>query len=377
MRRGRAPSREPSGSGGPRWDDPDGQLPGTGIPGDTGDSLGRNLWILHGGVPIVIADTMVRPSCPEELLEHELLGKRTKGVKRFRGFGYEDVAQPHQFGSAQQQSYMDFRRGDVEKDLLDEFRPGTAAPTEVGGDDESPKRRRQIETELLPEEVPVPVSPTPTTPLGEEGDDTAGGESPPVTSPQITELQRAMRINLNQLDVGASRASRMRNMDDSLDIILPTIPGEEPRDRSRSPYGDREEPQERVVNHAVRHEFNCFLVKRTSAKAKAKSRGAQEIVYRHETGEMRQKIDEARGKEWSNWLKYGATREPSAEEVDRLLRQGYKAIPMRWVDIDKNDKLRVPGGPQVAPMLRGVDCVYELGISRALSYRAHQLTESC
>ena len=32
MRRGRAPSREPSGSGGPRWDDPDGQLPGTGIP---------------------------------------------------------------------------------------------------------------------------------------------------------------------------------------------------------------------------------------------------------------------------------------------------------------------------------------------------------
>ena len=34
MRRGRAPSREPSGSGGPQWDDPNGQLPGTGIPGD-------------------------------------------------------------------------------------------------------------------------------------------------------------------------------------------------------------------------------------------------------------------------------------------------------------------------------------------------------
>ena len=26
MRRGRAPSREPSGSGGPQWDDPNGQL---------------------------------------------------------------------------------------------------------------------------------------------------------------------------------------------------------------------------------------------------------------------------------------------------------------------------------------------------------------
>ena len=37
MRRGRAPSRELSRSGGPQWDDPNGQLPGTGIPGDTGD----------------------------------------------------------------------------------------------------------------------------------------------------------------------------------------------------------------------------------------------------------------------------------------------------------------------------------------------------
>ena len=42
MRRGRAPSREPSGSGGPQWDDPNGQLPGTGIPGDSGDSLYRS-----------------------------------------------------------------------------------------------------------------------------------------------------------------------------------------------------------------------------------------------------------------------------------------------------------------------------------------------
>ena len=32
MRRGREPSCEPSGSGGPRWDD-------TGIPGDTGEEL--------------------------------------------------------------------------------------------------------------------------------------------------------------------------------------------------------------------------------------------------------------------------------------------------------------------------------------------------
>ena len=42
MRRGRAPIRELSGSGGPQWDDPNGQRPGTGIPGDGGDSLYRS-----------------------------------------------------------------------------------------------------------------------------------------------------------------------------------------------------------------------------------------------------------------------------------------------------------------------------------------------
>ena len=42
MRRGRAPCREPSGSGGPQWDDPNGQLPGTGILGNSGDSLYRS-----------------------------------------------------------------------------------------------------------------------------------------------------------------------------------------------------------------------------------------------------------------------------------------------------------------------------------------------
>ena len=31
MRRGRAPSREPSGSGGPQWDDPNGSCQGQGF----------------------------------------------------------------------------------------------------------------------------------------------------------------------------------------------------------------------------------------------------------------------------------------------------------------------------------------------------------
>lgn len=101
---------------------------------------------------------------------------------------------------------------------------------------------------------------------------------------------------------------------------------------------------------------------------------------------MKGKLDEARGKEWANWVKYGATREPSPQEVDQLLRQGYKAIPMRWVDIDKNSKLRVPGGPEVELKLKSrlvmrgdlepgdfrVDCPTssQVGVHLVISYAA-------
>ena len=52
------------------------------------------------------------------------------------------------------------------------------------------------------------------------------------------------------------------------------------------------------------------------------------------------------------WLKYKAIRFPTEEEVAALVEGGCDTIPMRWVDIDKNEKLRVPGGPEVPRSLR-------------------------
>ena len=61
MRRGRAPSREPSGSRRPVWDNPVGQLPGTGILGDGGDSLYRDSNLRRrrdaSPVPVTVAET--------------------------------------------------------------------------------------------------------------------------------------------------------------------------------------------------------------------------------------------------------------------------------------------------------------------------------
>ena len=70
---------------------------------------GKNVWLLHGGIPLLIGNHMIRACNPEELLEAELLDRK-KGNKRRRGVFYEDVRQPHQFDEqSQQQGFMDLR----------------------------------------------------------------------------------------------------------------------------------------------------------------------------------------------------------------------------------------------------------------------------
>lgn len=115
------------------------------------------------------------------------------------------------------------------------------------------------------------------------------------------------------------------------------------RDRSRSPV---EERRKREVNLALSQEFVCFLAKR---KGKPDN---NEIVYAKATEEMQAKLRESRAKEWSNWMKYQAVRFPDAEEIRSLKEQGFRVIPMRWVDVDKNEKLRVPNGPVIPERLK-------------------------
>ena len=55
---------------------------------------------------------------------------------------------------------------------------------------------------------------------------------------------------------------------------------------------------------------------------------------------MQKNLRESRNKEWNSWKKYQAVRLLTAEEAQQLISQGYKPIPTRWVDLEKNEKLR-------------------------------------
>lgn len=317
---------------------------------------GKNIWVLHGGVPIITSVHMVRPATAEQFLEEEILGKR-KGKKRPRAFAREDVAQPHQLhGQAGQPGYLDFRQGqnaDEGESMaqilgLDQPRAGT---TVAGGDEESPKRRREMIEAMEAEEkdeknarlqeaidVPVPDDNEEYTPSIAPHEEP--NPVPPVVPqvPQETELQRAMRASGgNQLDVGRRRSAGMQNEPTERTIREKQEVRRE--DRSRSPAEERG------------REFVAFMAKRSNNKPGGiKTPG--EMRYENEPPEMQRKLDQSRGREWTNWVKYKATRVPSLEEVEEMIQSGIKPIPMRWVDVDKNYKLRVEGGEEVPEKLK-------------------------
>ena len=50
-----------------------------------------------------------------------------------------------------------------------------------------------------------------------------------------------------------------------------------------------------------------------------------ELRYERETKEMQRQLDITRGKEWTNWVKYKATRVPSKKEVEQMLMGWHQA----------------------------------------------------
>ena len=267
-----------------------------------------------------------------------------RGKKRAVGLlNVESRGQPAPLGD--QPAFLDFRGQDEEPE-----KP-RIPPTEYGGnedeEDDSPKRRRQVIQEQEEKEQ-QPVMPRGEDVAIEESDEEKKiGEivdslltSPSTTAHPMaaTPLAKAMAISGgNQLDVGERMARSMRSTAEPAEASAAekTLG----RQRSRSP------PE------GSKREFACFMAKRYNQKKQDPS-VTGELKYDKETDEMRQKINEARGKEGSNWVKYRATRTPEAEEVEKLMRSGMKAIPLKWIDIDKNAKLRTAGGPEVPLKLK-------------------------
>eukprot|EP00435_Cladocopium_sp_Y103_P032430 s1165_g8.t1 len=335
---------------------------------------GKNVWLLHSGIPILVASNRVRGANAEEHLEAELLDKSR--LSRKRPFMERDaVRQPHRLDLPGQQPYMDMRpqghgggrttddddakriRSSGDEGGHSQVRSTSGDPTSAPAAEQPPQQDRDIEELLdaaveqgggsdrpfyrpgLPSPAPAETSSTTTTPA------TAAEPSVPVTLERDmsqTPLWKAMtQEGGNRLDVGATRSRTMRSEAPSREPSAAELTMS--RTRSRSPPSEKARDAALV---ALSREFVCFMAKR---KGKADN---NEINYGKASEEMQQKLNQSRAKEWANWMKYKAVRFPTEDELTVLREQGEDEIPMRWVDIDKNEKLRVPGGDPVPEKLK-------------------------
>ena len=63
-------------------------------------------------------------------------------------------------------------------------------------------------------------------------------------------------------------------------------------------------------------------------------------------------LTESRKVEWAKWKQFNAVYPVSGPELEQVLAQRHKPIPLQWIEIDKNEHKRREGGPLVAPLFK-------------------------
>ena len=89
-------------------------------------------------------------------------------------------------------------------------------------------------------------------------------------------------------------------------------------------------------------------------KYRPKKKGKKSRNINFETSDQftQSGLTESRKVDWAKWKQYNAVYPVSGPELEQLLDQGHKPIPLQWVDIDKNEHKQREGGPYVAPLFK-------------------------
>ena len=87
-------------------------------------------------------------------------------------------------------------------------------------------------------------------------------------------------------------------------------------------------------------------------RPKKKGKKSQNINFETSDQFTQSGLTESRKVEWNKWKQFNAVYPVSGPELEQLLDQGHKPIPLQWVEIDKNERKRREGGPYVAPLFK-------------------------
>ena len=180
------------------------------------------------------------------------------------------------------------------------------------------------------------------------------GNTPPKTRPRSSEellndgpidLRRRVEVPSQQLDLtpGESRADQGASITDHWNHSGTAEPGFE--------LAERQQDRERDETNAL---IAFYTERGVGYKYRRKKKGKNSKNINFETSDQftQSGLTESRKVEWNKWKHFDAVYPVSGPELEQLLDQGHKPIPLQWVDIDKNEHKRRECGPHVAPLFK-------------------------
>ena len=197
-----------------------------------------------------------------------------------------------------------------------------------------------------PKDRPVHDTNDPETPHSLMEPEFERGNTPPKTRPRSSEellndgpivLRRRVEVLPQQLDLTQGRAEitdhwkRSGTAEPRIELV------ERQQDR------ERDKANALIAFHTDRNAGYKYRPKKGGKKSKNMN---------FETSDQftQSGLTESRKVEWAKWKQFNAVYPVSGPELEQLLVQGHKPIPLQWVEIDKNEHKRREGGPPVAPL---------------------------
>ena len=119
-------------------------------------------------------------------------------------------------------------------------------------------------------------------------------------------------------------------------------------------YGQIREPRLPITGTAVVLLKAFYTDRGVGYKYRPKKKGKRSKNINFETSDQftQSGLTESRKVEWDKWKHSNAVYPVSGPELEQLLVQGHKPIPLQWVDIDKNEHKRRGDGLHVAPLFK-------------------------
>ncbi len=343
-----------------------------------------SLWLVHGGIMVLIAETSCRPASSGEILKKQSLEMRpSRGRKRqiiSDGDG-DDVYVP--FADDLEEMRLSRRRMDGQVPFADI--QSAEPPLQVGiggsgsgvaaspdslmeelfapdGEEVQPQGQQQLSEEIPattpPEQVNEDQEYSPTSsansqPSGQPErevspeivDDEGHGQSEETSGSSSQQAPNQDRAEAIERPPGLSTAILDPNR---LDGFVMRRSPENQQQETTVVRGEamREVEEEDVAMKAEKMNWSwAFMVSRQSKKVKknlrTKKAGAgKELVYEKESEERKKKLDETRLKEWNNWKKYTNGRWVNEDELRKMKRKNpaLRVVPTRWVDVNKSEE---------------------------------------